>query len=42
MQTNHPQSGKLNEMLPIEALKTRGELAMRREKALLNGVRYVR
>jgi len=42
MQTNHPQNGKLNELLPIESVKMREELAMRREKALLNGVRYVR
>lgn len=42
MQTNHPQSGKLSELLPIESLKMREELAMRREKALLNGLRYVR
>ncbi len=42
MQSDHPQNGKLNEMLPIETLKMREELTLKREKAILNAVRYVR
>jgi hypothetical protein len=42
MQSNHSQKGKLNDMLPIETFKMREELALRREKAVLSAVRYVR
>lgn len=42
MQSNHPQNGKLNELVAIETLKMREELALKREKAMLSVVRYVR